>query len=265
MKYSDIRIVENKEEYTALVITNDNTEIEIPNIPKSYISSKTRLKTAIDKLIARYNSNKGTSFSIKEIKIVDATGKSINVPNTATNDVTPNSGNSEPDTFQASDEEKEAMKNVLNLYRLIMNTMEDSVWKGLKLNPNFEEKEKMYLPRSVDPEFPTGISFEYTIGGKRFKINDIKNEIGIDLVINTKNPKKDELGYEHAEGWPIYANEWDDMKQITIDAVNAREHITTVGPPAPDKKVDGPLRIAITNKSFYYRNAVTVAPSTDNN
>ena len=39
MKYSDIRIVENKEEYTALVITNDNTEIEIPNIPKSEVDN----------------------------------------------------------------------------------------------------------------------------------------------------------------------------------------------------------------------------------
>jgi hypothetical protein len=123
----------------------------------------------------------------------------------------------------------------------------------------------MYLPRSVDPEFPTGISFEYTIGGKRFKINDIKNEIGIDVIINTKNPKKDELGYLHAEGWPVYMDEWDDMKQITIDAVNAREHISTVGPAQPKQKVGGPLRIAISPKSFYYRNAVTVAPSTDNN
>jgi hypothetical protein len=146
-----------------------------------------------------------------------------------------------------------------------MNTMEKSVWKGLKINPNFQRKDKHYVPRSVDPEFPTGVSFEYTIGGKRFKINDIKEEIGIELVINTKNPKKDELGYTHAEGWPIYANEWDDMKQITIDAVNAREHISTVGPPQPEQKVDGPLRIAISPKSFYYRNAVTVAPSTDNN
>ena len=52
MKYSDIRIIENEKKFTALVITNDNTEIDIPNIPKSYISSKTKLKTAIDKLIA---------------------------------------------------------------------------------------------------------------------------------------------------------------------------------------------------------------------
>jgi len=266
MKYSDIRIIENEKKFTALVITNDNTEIDIPNIPKSYISSKTKLKTAIDKLIARYNSNKGTTFSVKEIKIVDDTGKTINVPNTATNDVTPNSGNGKPDTFQASDEEKEAMQNVLNLHRLIMNTMEDTIWKGLKSNTNDNiDKGLYYLPRQNDPVFPTGVSFEYTIGGKKFKINDIKEEIGIDLVVNTKNPKKDELGYTHAEGWPVYANEWDDMKQITIDAVNAREHISTVGPPAPEQKVDGPLRIAISPRSFYYRNAVTVAPSTENN
>ena len=55
------------------------------------------------------------------------------------------------------------------------------------------------------------------------------------------------------------------IAETTIDAVNAREHITTVGPQQPNKKVDGPLRIAVSPKSFYYRNAVTVAPSTENN
>lgn len=262
MKYNDIRIVENKEEYTALVITTNGTEIDIPNIPKSYISSKAKLKTAIDKLIARYNSNKGTNFSIKEIKIVNDKGKPVAVPTTSTNDVTTTG---KPDTFQASDEEKEAMKNVLNLHRLIMNTMEDSVWKGLKPNPNYSEGERHYLERSVDPEFPKGVSFEYTIGGKKYKINDVKEEIGIDVVINTKNPKKDEFGYVHAEGWPVYLGDWDDMKQITIDAVNARDHITTVGPPQPKQKVDGPLRIVISPRAFYYRSANTEAPSTDNN
>tara|TARA_B110000305_G_scaffold127652_1_gene142882 strand:- start:47 stop:829 length:783 start_codon:yes stop_codon:yes gene_type:complete len=260
MKYSDIRIVENEKEFTALVITTNGTKIDIPNIPKSYISSKARLKTAIDKLIARYNSNKGTTFSVKEIKIVDDTGKSVNVPTTSANDVTPSSGGG----FQASDEEKEAMQNVLNLHRLIMNTMKDTIWKGLKNNTNDNiDKGLYYLPRQNDPEFPTGVSFEYTVGGKKFKINDIKEEIGIDLVVNTKNPKKDKYGYTHAEGWPVYMNEWDDMKQITIDAVNAREHISTVGPPAPEQKVDGPLRIAISPKTFYYRNATVV--DTDNN
>ena len=212
MKYSDIRIVENEKEFTALVITTNGTKIDIPNIPKSYISSKARLKTAIDKLIARYNS----------------------------------------------------MQNVLNLHSLIMNTMKDTIWKGLKNNTNDNiDKGLYYLPRQNDPEFPTGVSFEYTVGGKKFKINDIKEEIGIDLVVNTKNPKKDKYGYTHAEGWPVYMNEWDDMKQITIDAVNAREHISTVGPPAPEQKVDGPLRIAISPKTFYYRNATVV--DTDNN
>tara|TARA_B110000211_G_scaffold227298_1_gene281961 strand:- start:785 stop:1222 length:438 start_codon:yes stop_codon:yes gene_type:complete len=145
-----------------------------------------------------------------------------------------------------------------------MNTMEKSVWKGLKPNTNDNiDKGLYYLPRQNDPVFPTGVSFEYTIGGKKYKINDIKEEIGIDLIVNTNNPKKDKYGYLHAEGWPVYMNEWDDMKQITIDAVNAREHISTVGPPAPEQKVDGPLRIAISPKTFYYRNATVV--DTDNN
>ena len=89
------------------------------------------------------------------------------------------------------------------------------------------------------------------------------DEIPITVKINTINPKKDQYGYKLSEGWPTFMNEWDDMKQITIDAVSARENITTVGPPSPKQKVDGPLRIAISPKSFFYRDAVV--PSTDNN
>lgn len=254
MRWNDLKtvVVESGERVIIAVTFASGKKITIRNVPKS--------------LTTMPNFDNKVQASAKKAKPQE-TYKSWGIVGDAEADdidstsITTSKGKGKPDTFQASDEEKEAMQNVLNLHRLIMNTMETSVWKGLKSNPNFQQKEKYYVPRSVDPEFPTGVSFEYTIGGKRFKINDIKDKIGIDVIINTKNPKKDEYGYVHAEGWPVYMSEWDDMKQITIDAVNAREYISTVGPPQPKQKVGGPLRIAISPKSFYYRNAVV--PSTD--
>ena len=258
MRWSDLKtVVESGEKVIIAVTFASGKKITIRNVPKSL----TTMPNFDAKVQASAKKAKPQEIYKSWGIVGDSEADKIDSVSKASN----SKDGKDKDSFEASDEEKEAMKNVLNLHRLIMNTMEKSVWKGLKVNPNFQRKEKHFVPRSVDPEFPTGVSFEYTIGGKRFKINDIKEEIGIELVINTKNPKKDELGYTHAEGWPIYANEWDDMKQITIDAVNAREHISTVGPPQPEQKVDGPLRIAISPKSFYYRNAVTVAPSTDNN
>ncbi len=258
MRWNDLKtvVVESGERVIIAVTFTSGKKITIRNVPKSL----TTMPDFDAKVQASAKKAKPQETYKSWDVVGDAEADKIDSKSTTTS-----KGNGEPDTFQASDEEKEAMQNVLNLHRLIMNTMEKSVWKGLKYNPNFESKEKMYIPRSVDPKFPTGVSFEYSIGGKKFKINDIKDEIGIDVIINTKTPQQDEYGYIHGEGWPVMMSEWDDMKQITIDAVNAREHISTVGPPKPEQKVGGPLRIAISPKSFYYRNAVTVAPSTDNN
>jgi len=258
MRWNDLKtvVVESGERVIIAVTFSSGKKITIRNVPKSL----TTMPNFDAKVQAAAKKAKPQEIYKSWGIVGDSEADKIDSTSTTTS-----TDNGKPDTFQASDEEQEAMQNVLNLHRLIMNTMEKSVWKGLKINPNFQEKEKHYVPRSVDPEFPTGVSFEYTIGGKKFKINDIKDEIGIDLIVNTRNPKKDEYGYLHAEGWPVSMADWDDMKQITIDAVTAREHITTVGPQQPNKKVDGPLRIAISPKSFYYRNAVTVAPSTENN
>ena len=53
------------------------------------------------------------------------------------------------------------MQNVLDLHRLIMNTMEKSVWKGLKPNTNDNiDKGLYYLPRTKDLVFPKGVSFD---------------------------------------------------------------------------------------------------------
>jgi hypothetical protein len=261
MRWNDLKtvVVESGERVIIAVTFASGKKITIRNVPKSLTTMPNfdaKVQAAAKKAKPQETYKSWGIVGDSEADKIDSVSKA------STGD---EQGGKDKDSFEASDEEKEAMNNVLNLHRLIMNTMEKSVWKGLKLNPNFQEKEKHYVPRSVDPEFPTGVSFEYTIGGKRFKINDIKEEIGIDLIVNTRNPKKDELGYLHAEGWPVSMADWDDMKQITIDAVNAREHITTVGPQQPEQKVDGPLRIVISPKSFYYRNALTVAPSTENN
>jgi hypothetical protein len=261
MRWNDLKtvVVESGERVIIAVTFASGKKITIRNVPKSLTTMPNfdaKVQAAAKKAKPQETYKSWGIVGDSEADKIDSVSKA------STGD---EQGGKDKDSFEASDEEKEAMNNVLNLHRLIMNTMEKSVWKKLKYNPNFQRKEKIYLPRSVDPEFPTGVSFEYTIGGKRFKINDIKEEIGIDLIVNTRNPKKDEYGYMHAEGWPVYISEWDEMKQITIDAVNAREHITTVGPQQPNKKVDGPMRIAVSPKSFYYRNAVTVAPSTENN
>jgi|TARA_B110000858_G_scaffold147156_1_gene167177 hypothetical protein len=257
MRWNDLKTVvaESGERVIIAVTFSSGKKITIRNVPKSL----TTMPNFDAKVQAAAKKAKPQEIYKSWGVVGDAEADKIDSTSTTTS-----TDNGKPDTFQASDEEKEAMQNVLNLHRLIMNTMEKSVWKGLKNNTNDNiDKGLYYLPRQNDPVFPTGVSFEYTIGGKKFKINDIKEEIGIDLVVNTNNPKKDKYGYLHAEGWPVYMNEWDDMKQITIDAVNAREHISTVGPPAPEQKVDGPLRIAISPKTFYYRNATVV--DTDNN
>jgi hypothetical protein len=259
MRWSDLKtVVESGEKVIIAVTFASGKKITIRNVPKSL----TTMPNFDAKVQASAKKAKPQEIYKSWGIVGDSEADKIDSVSKASN----SKDSKDKDSFEASDEEKEAMKNVLNLHRLIMNTMEKSVWKGLKYNPNFQRKEKHYVPRSVDPEFPTGVSFEYTIGGKKYKINDIKEEIGIDLIVNTKNPKKDEFGYLHAEGWPKTLYDWDSMKEITIDAVNARDHISTVGPQQPNKKVDGPLRIAISPKSFYYRNAVkTVAPSTENN
>lgn len=259
MRWNDLKtvVVESGERVIIAVTFASGKKITIRNVPKSLTTMPNfdaKVQASAKKAKPQETYKSWGIVGDSEADKIDSVSKASN-----------SKGSKDKDSFEASDVEKEAMKNVLNLHRLILNTMEKSIWKGLKQNPNYDLGEKHYLERSVDPEFPTGVSFEYTIGAKKFKINDIKEEIGIDLIINTKTPKKDEYGYEHAEGWPKTLYHWDSMKEITIDAVNARDHISTVGPQKPKQKVDGPMRIAISPKSFYYRNAVNVAPSTENN
>jgi hypothetical protein len=177
------------------------------------------------------------------------------------------SGKGTPDAFEPSEIEKQAMKNVLDLHRLVLNTMEQTVFKGLKPNTNtMIDQGYYYLPRTKDPEFPSNVSFTFPVtypemNGKTETIDDIKDQLMIDVKINTKNPKKDNIGYQIHEGFPISLGDYDDLKQMVIDSVGAREHITTVGPASPKQKPGGPMRVHISAKSFYYRNAIV--PNTD--
>jgi hypothetical protein len=172
------------------------------------------------------------------------------------------SGKGTPDAFEPNEVEKLAMKNTLDLHRLVLNTMEQTVFKGLKYNTNaMIDQGYYYLPRTKDPEFPSNVSFTFPvtyprINGKSETIDDIKKELDIDVKINTKNPSKDNFGYNLHEGFPVSLGDYDDLKQMIIDLVGAREHVTTVGPAQPKQVPNEPLRIHISAKSFYYRRAV---------
>lgn len=249
MKWTDLTpVLESGERVIIAVTFESGKKITIRNVPKSVTTQPNFEKQVIAAAKKAKPNEVFTDWNLvggAQADKIDSTNKGQEVK-----------GDGEG-AFEASAEEKEDMKNVLDLHRLVMNTMEKTVWKGLKYNTKDNIAKGLYfLPRKTDPLFPPGVSFEYTRRGKKLKIDDILNELPIELKINTRNPKKDELGYQHSEGWPVYMTEWDDLKQMIIDAVDARENITTVGPSQPEQKVDGPLRIAISPKSFFYRNAV---------
>ena len=173
--------------------------------------------------------------------------------------------------FKPTEIEKQAMKNVLDLHRLVMNTMEKTVLRGLKIRDTDDPKFNdgwYHETRSKDPEFPTGINFKYPqtdpeITGKTLEVTDVKEALMIDLKINTNNPKRDEFGYQEHEGFPKTMGDFDEMKQMIIDAVGAREHITTVGPAQPKQVPNEPMKITIAAKSFYYRRAQVVPADND--
>jgi|TARA_B110000908_G_scaffold163516_1_gene210182 hypothetical protein len=162
------------------------------------------------------------------------------------------SGVDEPSgEFEPTEAEEEAMKNVSDLNRLIKNTFENSVRRGMTWD------DKGYPePRDVDPEFADGVSFEYSRDGKPYRIDDIKEEFNITVKINTKNPGEDEYGVNYTEGWPMSMNDWNDLKQMVIDAVDAGEHITTVGPAPSTTDDEGTIKITVTDRSFYYKRAI---------
>jgi hypothetical protein len=235
MRWNDLKtvIVEASEKDRVTINFESGVRINLNNVPKTV----TTLPNFEEKVKAAAQKAKPNE-----------TYRSWNIIGDAGTD-NPTSG------FEPSEEEKLDMNNVTELYKLIYSIFEDVLRKDLKYTA-LQPGEKEYLPRSVDHEFPAGVSFEYTRGGKKFKIDDIKNKFGISRKINTKNPKKDEFGYIHGEGWPLTVSELDQLKDMIIDALDAKENITTVMPVDPSKDDSGPMRIEIGNKAFYYKNSI---------
>ena len=250
MKWTDLTpVLESGERVIIAVTFESGKKITIRNVPKSVTTQPNFEK----QVIAAAKKAKPNEIFTNWNLVGDAQANKIDSKNKGQDQ---NASSDGKGAFEPNAEEKEDMKNVLDLHRLILNTMEKTVWKGLKPNTRDNIKKGLYfLPRKTDPLFPPGVSFEYTRRGKKLKVVDIQKELMIELKINTRNPKKDEYGYLMSEGWPIYMNEWDDLKQMTIDAVDARDNIQTYKPAQPEQKVDGPLRIAISPKFFYYRRA----------
>jgi len=247
MKWTDLKsvIVEADERVIIAVEFQSGKKITIANVPKA-LTLKPDFETQVKKKAQKAKPNEVFS-SWSEVNQEEA--DEINSGNPAS-------------SYEPSEEEKLDMDNVQNLWTLVLDTMDNSVRKDLKYVDNAESGDKRYLPRSVDHEFPAGTSFEYTKGGKKYRINDIKEKIGITVIINTKTPRRDKHGYTHGEGWPVYLGHYDDMREIVIDAVNARNNITTVGPPEKPRKPGERLTITIAPQRFHYRNAIV--PNMDN-
>lgn len=253
MKYKEIKksIKEAEENFTVIVNFVDGSKLQIKNISQQHLDAPT-FDSAIKKHAEKTYPNK----DYRDHYVVGANGQKV-------------VGTGEPEKFEPSEEAELAMKNTLDLHRLILNTMEKTVWKDLKLrkanDPKFDQG-WYYLPRSKDHSFPSGISFTYkrtypVMDGKEETIDDISEAVnGIDVIVNTKNPSRDSYGYQMIEGFPATLGDYDDMKQMVIDAVGARDHVTTVGPPQPEQKPNEPLKIRISAKSFYYRDAIVANP-----
>jgi hypothetical protein len=160
------------------------------------------------------------------------------------------------DTFVPTEAEEEAMNNCRNLYTLITQTMRETIGVGLESSGN-ETATGMaswYKPRAVDPKFPEVLEFEYTINGENKKIN-VLDTIPITTFINTRNPKRDEFGVVHEEGWPTNGADYDEMSRMIIDTVGAKEYITFgMQYPEPDGNVQSD--VSATKRWLYKRQIV---------
>lgn len=226
MRWNDLKtvIVEAGEKVRITITFESGVRININNVPKT-VTTMPNFEETVEAAAQKAKPNE--TYSSWSISSGGVEGPS--------------------DTFEPTEAEEEAMKNVLDLQRLIMITWDNSVRRGLTYND-----EGYPEPRDVDPEFADGVSFEYSRDGRTYTINDIKEEFNITAKINTKNPSEDEYGVNYTEGWPMTVGDWEDLKEMVIDAVDAGEHITTVGP-AQDDSDD---TITIAPRSFYYKRAI---------
>jgi hypothetical protein len=158
--------------------------------------------------------------------------------------------------FVPTEAEEEAINNCRDLYTLITQTMTETIGVGLESSggESATGNDSWYKPRAVDPKFPEVLEFEYTINGENKKIN-VLDTIPITTFINTRNPKRDEFGVLHYEGWPTNGADYDEMSQMIIDTVGAKEYITFgMQYPEPDGNVQSD--VSATKRWLYKRQIV---------
>lgn len=166
--------------------------------------------------------------------------------------------------YKPNEEEKLDMENCQALFKLINKTFDNSVYKGLTYADNRKEEDIFYNKRSQDPEFPSGVSFEWKSspglrpGGR---IDDIKTTFNITAMINTNTPRliKTDSGYqwyESHEGFPSSVGDWDRLKELIVEEVFAQDTITTAGPGQRDQVEGEPMRVTIGANSFTYKDSI---------
>jgi hypothetical protein len=163
--------------------------------------------------------------------------------------------------FVPTEAEEEAINNCRDLYRLIDETMTETIGRGIESAESSGKplrgmegiNDPWYKPRAVDPKFPEVLEFEYTINGENKKIN-VLDTIPITTFINTRNPKRDEFGVVHEEGWPTNGADYDEMSRMIIDTVGAKEYITFgMQYPEPDGNVQSDTNV---QKRWLYKRAI---------
>jgi hypothetical protein len=138
--------------------------------------------------------------------------------------------------FEPTADEKQQMENVNNLYDLIRR-----------------EITKLFDADGANTPFPDNISFSYRVGDSNNSIPDVKEAFDITTYNNTRDPKSDNYGVIHEEGWPISLGDFDDLKQKIIDKLEAGDVIALGSPPSEAQKAGEPLRITVAPNSFQYK------------
>ena len=239
MRWNDLKtvIVEAGEKVVITITFESGVRININNVPKT-VTTMPNFEETVQAAAQKAKPNETySSWSI---------GSGVEEP----------SGD-----FVPTEAEEEAMNNCRNLYRLIDETMKETIWRGIESVESSGQDlggmegsfDPWYKPRAVDPKFPEVLEFEYTINGENKKIN-VLDTIPITAFINTINPKRDEIGIVHGEGWPQYNADYDEMSDMIIDTLGANEYITH-GTTYKDT-VDGVQDGLGTNRWLYKRQIV---------
>ena len=212
MRWNDLKtvIVEAGEKVVITITFESGVRININNVPKT-VTTMPNFEETVQAAAQKAKPNETySSWSIIRGDVEEPSGD-----------------------FVPTEAEEEAMNNCRNLYRLIEKTMKETIWRGIESVESSGQdlggmegmNDPWYKPRAVDPKFPEVLEFEYTINGENKKIN-VLDTIPITTFINTRNPKRDEFGVLHYEGWPTNGADYDEMSDMIIDTLGAKEYIT---------------------------------------